>query len=146
MNIHPKFMLNQHTRASAGALLIVLVLVLGGAAWQAQAQTPPPGLVPESPDASLAGPHECPISHIAATQDYVRVQCLYSLPSTIIFNFAIAADAAHSLTANRYLTLLNTAYALNQSVYVYYSTDSANNPPGCLVSTCRAIEGVMLQP
>jgi hypothetical protein len=41
--------------------------------------------------------------------------------------------------------MLISAKAMNRQVVLYYSDNSASNPPGCLADDCRLLEGVVLQ-
>ncbi len=123
--------------------LLVIPLVLGGVLLlsnQAQA-------APDTPDAN---PHICTISQVAALEDRIHVRCTnpliidrpVPLPDLQIYYFAAAADEDNMITTNRYLTILNTAFALNIPVDVGWRSGSENNPPNCLADDCRGITSV----
>jgi hypothetical protein len=44
------------------------------------------------------------------------------------------------------MALVTTAYALGKPVNVYYTADNAFNPPGCITSTCRRLDGLYITP
>ncbi len=131
-------------RLIAASLLAALVF-LGMAAWQARAQTTPPVLPAAAPEEPSAGPITCTIGFVAVFNNRVVLRCVEPLPSTIIFDFAAPTDAANSAQTNRYLTLLNTAYALGKQVKFYYISDSGSNPPGCQTTTCRRLDGLYIE-
>jgi hypothetical protein len=131
---------------ASAAMLAVLIFILGTAAWQAQAQTALPPVLPEDPanPTALAGPHTCAVEFVAVWPNRVVLRCTVPV-GNIVFDFAIATDAAHSAQANRMLVLMNTAYALNVPLHIYYYDTSADNPPGCNTGTCRRLEALYLQ-
>ena len=110
----------------------------------AHAQIPPPLLPAAAPEEPSAGPVTCTINFIAVFNNRVVLRCVEPLPSTVIFDFAAPIDTANSAKTNRYLTLLNTAYALGKQVHFYYLSDSTSNPPGCITGTCRRLDGLYL--
>ncbi len=132
---------NQTLRILTAVLLAVLIFGLSSK-WQAQAESP----LPADPDGQSAtvGPINCSVEFVAVFTNRVVVRCTVPV-ETIIFDFAIATDPTNSQQANRMLVLLNTAYALNTPVFLYYSNNSGDNPPGCLTNTCRRLESLYVQ-
>lgn len=90
--------------------------------------------------------HSCNLLDVAAFQDRIHARCTTAPASTAIYFFAAPSDVANALSTNRYLVLLNTAFTLGKPALINYSTDSAENPPGCQAIDCRKILGVILQP
>lgn len=131
------------------ALVLVGALALSGA-WflrgQAQAELPevPQGSGMLSPDASAF--HTCTVVEIAAFEDRIHVRCT-TAPSSApaVFFFAASTLPANSQNANRFLTLLNTALALNKTVYLWYDTSSSANPSGCSTGDCRKIVALYIK-
>jgi hypothetical protein len=130
----------------AVVVLVVLGLTTGASVFgnRAQAAAPASGSgAPNTPNSSLV---TCVISNIAVFSNRIHVHCASVVPSTTISYFAASGDSAHALTTNRFLTLLNTAYALGKPVYLYYLDDPSNNPPGCQSGDCRAIDWLFIAP
>ena len=125
------------------AVLIIAAVMLGTMLTndKVQAAAPQPDLMPAS--SINAGPFTCNISNIAVFSG--RIQSVVVGSSTVSY-FAANGDSAHALTTNRFLTLLNTAYALGKPVYIYYLTNTADNPPGCNSGDCRAIDWLFIVP
>lgn len=94
-------------------------------------------LHPDNPDGS-AWRDVCIVTDVMVAPDRLHVRCSVAEPANV-FYFAIQGDASHSLIANRFLVILNTAYALAKPVYILYDTDTSHNPPGCGVTNCRLI-------
>lgn len=114
-----------------------------GSAQEAQTVTGSAGpLAPE------AGPHTCTIANIAVLTDRIHVKCTTPaiVGSSSIYYFAAPGDSANFLTTNRFLTLMNTAYALGKPLYVYYLPEISSNPPGCNTSDCRRIDWIYIIP
>lgn len=127
-------------------LLILAVLSQIGASGNPRVLAAPPA-PPEAPsDPNSSGPFACTIKLIWVTSSVVQVQCTLPLPNTVVYYFAAPADAASSLSTNRMLVLITTAYSLGKPINVYYTDDAASNPPGCLTFTCRRLDGVNIQP
>jgi hypothetical protein len=105
------------------------------------AQAAPSYLEPEYPN----GGRNCIITEILVATDRIHVKCTTAQPAGVVW-YAIHSDAAHARDANRYLVLLNTAWALNQDIYLWYNDSSAANPPGCAAASCRMLTGVFLIP
>ncbi len=130
------------------SILVVAALWFGAQAMQTHAQEGEPGPDSGAPQAGDAGPHACTIVNIAAFETRIHVRC--ASPATVgpddVYYFAASADGANTMSANRYLALLNTAYALSKPVYVYYDSDSSSNPPGCNTNDCRGISWIYIVP
>jgi len=127
--------------------LLVIPLLLGGLillSRQAQA----------APDEPAANPHVCTIDSIAVYDSRIHVRCTNALiitrpaplPPLNIYYFAANADEEHMITTNRYLTLLNTGFALGKQVAIGWLTSSEDNPPGCQTDDCRGIDYMALLP
>lgn len=124
------------------ALLAIPVLLGGLILLSNQAQA--------APDEPTANPHICTIAQVAALEDRIHVRCTNPLiidrpaplPDLQIYYFAAAGDEASMINTNRYLTILNTAFALNIPVDVGWISGSENNPPNCLANDCRGITSV----
>jgi hypothetical protein len=130
---------------AAAAFVAVFVLYFGGAAWRAQAQSPQPGPPPEAaevPD-TVIGPHTCDIQYVGVFVDAVRVECKAPYPSSIIWQFAPPTDPAQSLTTNRMMTIMNTAFALNKPIIIYFYNEQTYNPSGCTF-VCRKIYSIYM--
>ena len=98
-------------------------------------------LAPAAPDGS---PFFCNISDIAVYESRIHVKCVPG--DGVIFYFAYATDSAHSSNANRFLATANSAYAVGDHLWVWYDTNSSHNPPGCLISNCRLMQGLAWVP
>lgn len=127
--------------------VLVIPLLMGGLFLMSnQAQA-----APDEPDAN---PHPCTISDIAVFDNRIHVRCSNPLlidrpipfPDLQIYYFAAAGDEDHMLATNRYLTLLNTAFALGKPLDVGWVSGSVNNPPGCLADDCRGIAAITIRP
>ena len=127
------------------ALLVMAVLSQIGASGSAPAQAAPPEPPPAPISPMFDGPYNCTIKYIFATSSTVMVQCTAAV-SGVIFQFAPPTDAASVQFTNRMLVLINTAYSLGKTINVFYTLDSGSNPPGCLTSTCRRLDGVYIGP
>ncbi len=95
-------------------------------------------LAPESPGGS---PYQCALADIAVFETHIIVYCPPGDGG--IDHFAYAVDSAHSSTANRMLATASSAFALGDQFWVFYDGDSSKNPPGCLVSNCRLMVGLV---
>ena len=128
-------------------LVVFVVFALGSTTTnqRAQAAAPLSNLnAPNSPDDNAY--FSCAISNIAVFTTRIHVQCTTVVPNTTIRYFAASGDSAHELATNRFLTLMNTAFALGKPLGIYYLTDTASNPPGCGASDCRAIDWMYINP
>jgi hypothetical protein len=99
----------------------------------------------EASDVPTGGPFGCTIGNIAVFSSRIHVYCSNAVSPNPQY-FAAWGDSAHALATNRFLTLLNTAYALGKPVYIYYFDDTSLNPTGCNVSDCRAINWIFIVP
>ena len=126
--------------------LLTFAIGLGSKIWLAQAQTNDVVPLNNDPNAPTAGPHQCNIDNIAVFDNRIHVKCLSPVPSTSIRYFAASGDSEHMIATNRFLMLLNTAYALGKPVYVHYFGDSVDNIAGCNVGDCRTIEWMYIVP
>lgn len=127
-----------------GILLVIIAAAIATFIYFSlipSAQAAPPRLEPEAPEVVRTN---CIISNILVTTDRIHVRCTTAVAG--IQYYAIHSDAAHSLMANRYLVALNTAFALNKPVDLWYDGLSSLNPPGCGTSDCRLLTGVILLP
>jgi len=127
-------------------LVVLIVIALGSTAANKRAQAAAPESSLNAPDSPADGPFTCVIANIAVFTARIHVQCAATIPGTNIRYFAASGDSAHELTTNRFLTLMNTAFALGKPVGIYYLSDSASNPSGCGSSDCRAIDWMYINP
>ena len=107
--------------------LILAALLLVFQALPGRVQDPQPdSAAPQSAD---AGPHPCTIANIAVFPTRIHVKCTTPalVDSSNIYFFAASGAVADAVTTNRFLTMLNTAYALGKPVYVYYHTSTSLN-------------------
>ena len=118
------------------AVLLALVVVLGASPTRTIAQDTPP-----EPNAELDGAYLCTIKEIAIFPDRMHVMCD---TANVIKYFALPTDAVHALQTNRFLTILNTAFAINQQVYVYFDDVTSHNPPGCQTGNCRLLVALIM--
>jgi hypothetical protein len=130
------------------AALFVFALVSGSFTTNNRVQAAAPGLslnAPDSPDANFI----CTIAQIAVisadSPARIHVKCTTS-PGSGIWYFAASGDSANAVATNRYLTLLNTAYALQKPVTISYFSSSGSNIPGCRVQDCRTITAMSIAP
>lgn len=132
------------------AIVLVGALALSGA-WfmRGQAQAEPP----EVPQGSCAlGPdviayHTCTISEVAVYDNRIHVRCTTAPAAySAVYFFAASSSPANIENTNRYLILLNTAYALNKPVTLGFDSATSANPGGCLTSDCRKLVGVVVKP
>jgi hypothetical protein len=114
-------------------------LLAGPKAVQAQAEPDP--VSPASVDAVLS--HKCHVANVAAYDNRIHVRCLTS-PGDNIWFFAYPVDGANGYTASRMLAVAQTAFALDEDVYIYYILSSDSNPPGCNPADCRLLTGISM--
>ncbi len=105
------------------------------------AQGAKPAADPAAPDTSFW----CIIGGLYASDNRIHVQCTNG-PGALDFFAYPVTSTSESRQANRYLAILNTAYALNKQVWLTYNDSSAANPPGCLTTDCRRMAAILLQP
>ncbi len=144
-----QFLLNHRGRiliVLAALAVITLGLALGAITFGNRAQAAVPASGSGAPSAPDAGPFGCTIQNIAVFSNRIHVHCTSAIPNTSITYFAANGDSAHALATNRFLVMLNTAYSLGKPVYIYYLSDTANNPPGCNTGDCRAIDWMYIVP
>jgi len=60
-----------------------------------------------------------------------------------IWFFAVANTSANKTFINRMMAIGLTQMSLDHNVVVHFDTLSANNPPGCLVTDCRKLVGIV---
>ena len=85
----------------------------------------------------------CTIAEIAIWRDRIHVRC--DPGDGTINYFAAPADSGNMVNTNRYLIIINTAFAISKPVRIFYSLDTNENPPNCNPINCRLITGVMLE-
>lgn len=97
--------------------------------------------------------HQCTIFSIAAVEvdsttfpneNRIYVRC--TNPASQNISYFASAVGTNGGTANRYLVMLNTAFALGKIVAVYYDNTAGNNPIGCQPTDCRKLTGLVLGP
>ena len=125
---------------------LAVALWLGSAAWRVHAQVGSPGTGSAAPNAVDGGQFACTIANIAVFPSRIHVRCTTALPGTGIEYFAAAGDNLHAVTTNRFLMMLNTAYALGKPVYLYYIDSSSANVSGCNAADCRMIDWMYIVP
>lgn len=140
------FTRNKTVRIFLANLLILALLSQVGVSGNPRAQAAPPAPPEAAGNPNSTGPFACTISLIWVTSGTVQVECSEPVPGTLIYFFAAPADSASSLSTNRMLVLINTAYSLVKPINVFYTDDPSLNPSGCLTSTCRRLDGVFIQP
>jgi len=91
------------------------------------------------------GPLPCTITEIYVTEGRIHVQCTPGVDIITYFAYP-SASGAESRQANRYLVMLNTAYAFGKPVTLWYDDDASANPAGCQTWDCRRITGMVIQP
>jgi hypothetical protein len=106
-----------------------------------QAQAGPGPVSPATADAVLS--FYCDVTNVAAYDNRIHVRCLTS-PGSGIWFFAYPISGASGYTANRMLAVAQTAFALNEDVYIYYMLNSDSNPPGCYATDCRLMTGISM--
>ena len=128
-------------------LVVFVVFALGSTTTNQRAQAAAPLSNLNAPNSPADdGLFSCVISNSAVFTERIHVQCTTTVPNTGIRFFASSGDSAHELATNRFLTLMNTAFALGKPLGIYYLTDTASNPPGCGASDCRAIDWMYIVP
>ena len=145
------------------AQILALALVAAPAAAQQGTVTIPsvgPGGVATLGPAVQELRRDCVIVDIAAFTNRVHVHCvvpsggvnngLHSRdytpppqPDVRIVYFAVGTASDPAL-ADRVIALARSAAQLNKPVQIFYRTDPAENPPGCLPGDCRKLTGFVL--
>ena len=95
---------------------------------------------PQNPDADYRA---CTIDDIYVYSTHIQVRCTTAQPAGVNY-YRYYGDAAHSLTANRWLVLLNTALALNKTVHMRYLT-TGTKPSWC-GTDCRILDDMWIKP
>ena len=127
-----------------GVLFVIIAAALATYVYYnpiPSAKAAPPRLEPVAPEAVRTN---CIISDVFVTTDRIHVRCTTAWLG--ISFYAIHSDAAHSLMANRYLVMLNTAFALGKPVDLWYNSQAIANPPGCETTNCRLMTGIFIYP
>jgi hypothetical protein len=139
-----------------------LALVAASASAQETVRIPSvgPGGVATLPAAGELS-RTCWMADVAAFRNRVHVHCstqaggipgggLYSPDYTpppeadvAIVYFALGATSDPAL-ADRVIALATSASQQNKQVRIFYRTNPAENPPGCLPSDCRGLTGLVL--
>jgi hypothetical protein len=144
------------------ALIIAFVFAATPAAAQQGTVTIPsvgPGGVAALGPATLELGRDCVVVDIGAFANRVHVHCvappsvhsgLYTRgyepppqPDVGIVYFAVGAASDPALS-DRVLRLATSAAQFNKPVHIFYRTDPAENPPGCLPADCRRLTGLVL--
>ena len=133
------------------ALLAVILIALVARQFETSGtvQAMPIPQVPLPPQASgsiNSGPQPCTISVIYAGTNSFYFQCSQPVIGTVIYAFGASTDAASSASTNRMMAVVTLAFSLGKPVNVFYTTDNAFNPPGCIASTCRRLDAVYITP
>ena len=126
------------------AILVAASFLAGSIVSRGQpvnAQGASSSVAPAAPD----GAFWCTIGEIFLWENRIHVKCTNG-PVPIVFFAYPVTSAAESRQANRYLAILNTAFALNKQVLVGYDDSAGSNPPGCWSGDCRRLYGVGIQP
>ena len=98
-------------------------------------------LDPLNPDSTY---RVCTIDDIYIYPTHIHVRCTTAEPAGVNY-YKYYGDAAYSLTANRYLVLLNTALALSKPVHFRYLTTGIQ-PSWCGIGDCRILDGMWIKP
>lgn len=139
-----------HTRSLVGLALIAILVIAAAAlaaayylkpipAAQAAEELPP--MDPAAPDTWIW--RSCTILEIFVNESRAHVECTTAEPAGVWY-YAMPADDDPAYV-NRVLAILNTAYALGDPVLITYDTVTSHNPPGCLVSDCRALKQIRIR-
>ena len=130
--------------------LIVLLLTLSFIAGQAlalprnaRAQEGVDAEVPNLPNAPNASFY-CDVNNVASFDNRIHIRCNNS--NNGIYYYAYPTDPSNVATANQFLAIGNTAYALGHHVWVYYNSSSSLNPTGCNTGDCRGLWGISMVP
>lgn len=140
---------NQKARAIALVVIGVLlgILLLAGSSLlvpgSAIAQEGPNSGQPQNPESTKI--FACTISEIAIHRNTDRMHIRCNPGDAGISFFAALSSGSDAVRANQFLVLANTAYALQKPINIWYETDPALNPPGCLTTDCRGIIALVLR-
>ncbi len=125
------------------AILVTISYLAGGVASKGRPVNAQ-GANVASNSATPDGSFECMIDRIAVWGSRMHVRCSTGV-GDIVFFAAPLTSVAESRQANRFLSILISAAALNKSVWVWYNEDLAFNPPGCGSNDCRLLEAVIMR-
>lgn len=91
------------------------------------------------------GTYSCVIKQVAMYHNRAHVMCTTPLSIGIanIYFFAVEDTPANKALINRVLAIGLTQMSMDRSVTVQYESDYAENPPGCGISDCRKLVGIM---
>jgi hypothetical protein len=132
-----------------GLLLLAAFLLASGAplvqahsaaaAQAAGAATSPRSVL--APVGGGEGSTICTVSEVGVLEDRIHIRCTVGTVTgtDTVFFFAYPTDSLHAATANRFLTLMNSAYALTKQITVGFASDPVNNPAGCVSTDCRRL-------
>ena len=142
-------------------ILAVALMAAPAAAQQGTVTIPsvgPGGVATLGPAVQELG-RNCVVVDIAAFVNRVHVHCvvptevhsgLYTRgyeppprPDVGIVYFAVGTASDPGLS-DRVLMLATSAAQLNKPVHIFYRTDPAENPPGCLPADCRKLTGLVV--
>jgi hypothetical protein len=144
------------------AQILALALVAAPAAAQQGTVTipsvGPDGVATLGPAVQELG-RNCVIVDIATFVNRVHVHCVAPAgahtglhtrgyepppqPDVGIVYFAVGTASDPGLS-DRVLRLATSAAQLNKPVHIFYRTDPAESPPGCLPADCRKLTGLVL--
>jgi len=99
--------------------------------------------ITEDEDRAIAGFSPCTVQQVAMFGNRAHIRCTEAVGTTSIRFFAVADTPANKSLINRVLAIGLTQMSMGRAVYIEYDNNSANNPPGCLVSDCRKLVGIM---
>lgn len=134
---------------AAGVIVIAAVLLVAATYTNrgiAQSDVSPSEM---SPNSSInAGPFDCTIANLAVFTNRIHVKCTTTVlvGTDYVQYFSAPGDSANALSTNRFLMMLNTAYAMGKHVALYYIMDSTQNPTGCNFWDCRKIDWMYIAP
>jgi hypothetical protein len=143
------FHLSPLEKISLALLAVILIAIV---TWQFRTsgavRAMPISQIPPLPQTSnsSSGPQSCTIAIIYAGSNAFYVQCSQAVVGTLIWSFGASTDAASSASTNRMMAVITMAFSLGKPVNVFYTADSAYNPPGCIASTCRRLDAVYIMP
>jgi len=143
------FHLSTPVKTTLALLAVILIAIVGWQHWTSGivnampiAQIPLP---PQAPGSSTSS-QPCTLVVIYASPNSFWFQCSLPVTGTVIYSFGASTDAASSASTNRMMAVVTMAFSLGKPVNVYYTTDPAFNPPGCISSTCRRLDAVYITP
>lgn len=130
------------------AILLIVSFLVGILATREQPVIAKDTTISVEQDGDRAYSGTCTIEDISVYENRIHVRCqsdIGGLVSPGVYYFAYSLTTTEkALQANRYLAMLNTAYALGKNPGITWSTDSADNPSGCLINNCRLLTAVVI--